>query len=650
MEYPENLLLMDGQMTYGTGQKATERGVPAVQRDDLELPYHDYADVLSLQDRKSLKGLSPFQTRTWTLSRIEQYRARILALGSIHNLATPIHAYLPTEILIQIFGHIRPTLRKEIALTHVCHLWRSLLMRTSVFWAKMLETKIGGSLSTEGAASDSVLRELLDRSSPRSLKLYVSEFPPLLRDILLPHFSRITGFKAGISLDNLPDLYEAINIGLPTLNALEIGLSQHGAELARSLREARTTSPNLLPHLKQSSVPCLRTLIMPGFLFTNSSALHSLASLELSNCSCHFCKSRFSPRPEVLLSALALTINLQHLVFQRCLLQYTDFSNVHPAGVILPRLKHFDAWESPATLEDALESISPPPTGSIRVRFWPVGVARSFHELVPRRADYQTLLSTVDEVEIDARFVETRTSSSLVLRGCCDAGTDPRFSIEMSGRRTMEREGPPSEEPLLVIRDLRRLLEPATVSKLQVHILDGVLGDTVFRQGEWAVLFDAFANLTTLTVEYRHHCPTGQSLLHSPGVLSRSRDQRDRECVCTISDGWRGLLAALGRPADPSLLPVCPALQQLELWVVQGRTLTDFCSLLRETLGYRNEVQGRRLARAEIGLRAGRCHADRGIRQLTPPEPPSEETRAGVEGLLRGLVDKATVNLDSLVC
>lgn len=150
-----------GQMTYYMITNQTTEIDPRrpVQRDDdLDLPYRDYADVLSFQDRRCLKGLSPLQTRTWTLSRIEQYRARILALGSIHNLATPLHARLPTEILIQIFGHIRPTSRKEIALAHVCRLWRSVLVQTSVFWAKMLETKIGGSLSTEGAASDSVLR------------------------------------------------------------------------------------------------------------------------------------------------------------------------------------------------------------------------------------------------------------------------------------------------------------------------------------------------------------------------------------------------------------------------------------------------------------------------------------------------------------
>ncbi|KAI1796766.1 hypothetical protein LXA43DRAFT_937093 [Ganoderma leucocontextum] len=618
---------------------------PPVQQnlEDRDLPYPDYADILSSQDRRCLKGLSPLQTRSWALSRIEQYRACILALGSIHNLATPLHAYLPTEILIHIFGHIRPTSRKEIALAHVCHLWRSVLMRTSAFWAKMLETKIGGSLSTQGAASDSVLRELLERSSPRSLKIYVSEFPPLLHDILLPHFSRITRFKAGISLDNLPDLYEAINAGLPTLNTLEIGLSQHGAELARSLREARTTSPNLVPHLQQSNVPCLRTLVIPGFLFTNSSALLSLTSVELSNCSCHFCKFRFSPRPEVLLRALARTVNLQRLAFQRCLLQYTDFSNVHPTGVALPQLRHFEAWETPAILQDALESISPPPNASIRVRFWPAGVGRSFHELVPRRADYHALLSTVDEVHITASFVETR-ASSLVLRGYCNASAEPRFSIDMPGRRTMEREGPDPDEPLLVVRDLRRLLESATVSKLEVHIQDGVPGDAAFRQGEWAVLFNAFPDLTTLIVAYRHHCPTGQSLLQP--TPSRARDQRDRECACAISDGWRWLLTALGGPADPSGTLACPALQRLELWVVHGRSFADFCPVFRETLGYRNEVLGRRLAHCEIWLHSGRCYADRNLGQIPRLDAPSAETRARVGELLRGLVDEFAVELE----
>nr|VWP02269.1 E3 ubiquitin protein ligase (EC [Ganoderma boninense] len=509
----------------------------------------------------------------------------------------------------------------------------------------MLETKIGGSLSNEGAASDRVLRELLERSSPRSLKLYVSEFPPLLRDILQPHFSRVTGFKAGISLDNLPDLYEAINVGLPTLNTLEIGMSQHGAELARSLREARSTRPHLLPHLEQSSVPCLHTLVIPGFLFTNSSALPSLTSVDLSNCCCHFCKYRFSPRPDVLLRALARTVNLERLIFQRCLLQYSDFSSAHPTGVPLPQLKYFEGYETPAILQDALESISPPPTASLGVRFWPIGVSRSFHELIPRRADYQALLSTIDEVDIVARFVETR-ASSLLLRGYSHAGAEPRFSIDMPGRRTMERQGPTSDsdEPLLVIRDLRRLLEPAAVTKLQVHIEDGVPGDAVFRQGEWAVLFDAFPGITSLVVEYRHHCPTGQSLLQP--VPSWGRDLRDRECACSISDGWRGLLMALGRPTDPSRVLASPALQQLELWVVHGQTFVDFCALLRETLEYRNEALGRRLAHCVVWLRSGRCHADRNLGQIRRPEPPSEETRAHVEGLLRGLVDGFRVNVD----
>ena len=636
-------------MTYCiTTNPTTDRDIePPVQPDDLDLPYLDYADVLSFQDRRCLRGLSPLQTRSWTLSRIEQYRACILALGSIHNLATPLHAYLPTEILIQIFGHIRPASRKEIALAHVCRLWRSVLIRTSVFWAKMLETKIGGSLSNEGAASDRVLRELLERSSPRSLKLYVSEFPPLLRDILLPHFSRITTFKAGISLDNLPDLYEAINVGLPTLNTLEIGMSQHGAELARSLREARSTSLNILPHLEQSSVPCLRALVIPGFLFTNSSALHSLASVDLSNCSCHFCKFRFSPRPEVLLRALAHTVNLQRLIFQRCLLQYADFTSAHSTTVALPQLKYFEGYETPAILQDALEALSPPPTASLRVRFWPTGVSRSFHELVPRRADYQALLSTVDEVHIDARFVETR-ASSLLLRGYACPSPEPRFSIDMPGRRTMEREvlsDAEPHEPLLVIRDLRRLLEPATVAQLRVHIEDGVPGDAVFRQGEWAVLFDAFPGLTNLLVAYRHHCPTGQSLL-PPAVPSWARDLRDRECACSISDGWRGLLTALCRPADPSRPLACPALRQLELWVVHGQTFADFCALLHEMLSYRNEALGRRLTHCEIWLRSGRCHADRNLGQIRRPDLPSEETRTRVEELLRGLVEEPRVNMD----
>ncbi|EJF64400.1 hypothetical protein DICSQDRAFT_178829 [Dichomitus squalens LYAD-421 SS1] len=596
------------------GDSNTYRG----HSDDL--PYPDYADVLSIQDRHCLSGLSPPQTRAWTLLRIERYRACILALCSIHNLATPLHTSLPTEILVYVFTQIRPTSRKDIGLAHVCRLWRSVLMRTSVFWASLLEMKI----DVSSVSDNTVLSTLLKRSSPRSLSLYVSEFPPLLYDILHPHFSRLTHFKARISLDNLPELYEALNTGMPTLQALEIGLSQHGAELARSLREARTTNPDVVPQLERANVPCLRTLVIPGFLFTNSSALPSLRSLNLSNCSCHFCKCRFSPRLTVLLRALEQAANLRSLTFQRCLLHNTEFNGERPI-VALPHLENFAAWETVFVLREVVAVISPPPTVSLQLRVWPGSDSLSFSHWLRPHAGYRAILSSVDAVHIKATCVGSQTSS-FVIRSY--TGSDIRLSINVPGQNAMVRSMVANGVPL--VEEVISLFGSAPVNKLVVEVIDGVPRHTVLGVPDWVTLFTAFPGIVTVEAAFRHYCSSSPSLLR--------QTQATADCVF---DGahWQGLVWPLGK-ANPIAPPMCPSLQRLEITIEEDRMISQFYRILGGVLRIRFEAFGYRLAHLALRVRPERCHAQR-IQSLAA----SDSTRTYPEELLRPFVEDLQVSM-----
>ncbi len=89
---------------------------------------------LSATDRGSFSTLtSVSDIQEWTRAKEDEHRQYALALLTIHNLAAPIHC-LPTEVLERIFAHCWHD-RKSLRLSHVCSLWRSIILGRVAFWA-----------------------------------------------------------------------------------------------------------------------------------------------------------------------------------------------------------------------------------------------------------------------------------------------------------------------------------------------------------------------------------------------------------------------------------------------------------------------------------------------------------------------------------
>ncbi|KAI0672546.1 hypothetical protein C8Q78DRAFT_759205 [Trametes maxima] len=189
---------------------------------------------LSQADPDALVGLSPADVQATALLRINACRQRISqierfmhALRNVHNSVSPLHVALAPELLMEIFGHLRPQREADIQVTHVCHYWRALLHKTPEFWADLLSACRWVRVTEQGHPCH--ISTLIKRSSPCPINLWLPHDPnPSILVALQDHLSCLVSLSLDTSClrvcndERTKTLRQFLGLRFPSLQILAI--------------------------------------------------------------------------------------------------------------------------------------------------------------------------------------------------------------------------------------------------------------------------------------------------------------------------------------------------------------------------------------------------------------------------------------------
>ncbi|KAM5542730.1 hypothetical protein V8D89_003691 [Ganoderma adspersum] len=162
----------------------------------------------------------------WTKTKADEYHKVSFVLLAIHNLAAaPIHRF-PTEVLELVFSHCWND-RKGLRLSHVCSLWRSIILGRPALWADAV-TNWGPLVDKRQAVYDELpfIDALFSRSArhSRGIKPLFHSFSPRIVQSLTPYIGNVTSMR--VALNNPSDLYDGLwptlCSGMPKLDTLQI--------------------------------------------------------------------------------------------------------------------------------------------------------------------------------------------------------------------------------------------------------------------------------------------------------------------------------------------------------------------------------------------------------------------------------------------
>nr|VWP00612.1 Beta-glucosidase (EC [Ganoderma boninense] len=209
--------------------------------------------------------------------QIAQINERILVLKSMHNAVTPIHAKLPSEILIHIFRHVEPNACQDIQLSHVCRMWRSAIHQAAEFWVDFLR-------SVPVNHNYDLFRDFFAWTSPLPFGISLKSNDLLLvRQLQKTHLLRVAflsvTFRGDYRLGG--DLLDLIHLKLPSLKHLSCRyetskeLVDAPAEQIRNARSSDNHPRLLILHIHGR---CLT----PAFLVASLRNLHIFGPINLS--------------------------------------------------------------------------------------------------------------------------------------------------------------------------------------------------------------------------------------------------------------------------------------------------------------------------------------------------------------------------------
>ena len=190
---------------------------------------------ISTTDRGSFARLtSVSDIQEWTAAKADEYRQFTLTLLAIHNLAAPTHRR-PTEVLERIFAHCWHD-RKSLRLSHVCGLWRSVILGRAAFWADAV-TNCGPLFDKRQVVCDGLpfVNALLSRSARHShgIKPFFQGFSPNIVKALTPHASNVVSLR--VTLSSQSDLYNGLwptlCSGMRRLGSIHVELKKRVAEV-----------------------------------------------------------------------------------------------------------------------------------------------------------------------------------------------------------------------------------------------------------------------------------------------------------------------------------------------------------------------------------------------------------------------------------
>ena len=228
---------------------------------------------LPAADRASLAGLSVPSVRSWIAAKADEYHRYTLALHSMHNTLIHVHR-LPVEMLFRIFIEAWQD-RKSLRLTHVCRLWRSLLLDMPQFWALAIAGDEFRLPSNDKDPSDEdYLNAACVRSAPKTLSIRLSSISSRGHLQLIALADRITSLQLTTQgRDQLRWLWQVLHAGMPRLEDLAICLS---------ICLGGPTETVTGPHpLSTEQLPRLTRLTLPTTLFPFSWRLATIQEITL---------------------------------------------------------------------------------------------------------------------------------------------------------------------------------------------------------------------------------------------------------------------------------------------------------------------------------------------------------------------------------
>ncbi|PIL33076.1 hypothetical protein GSI_04525 [Ganoderma sinense ZZ0214-1] len=223
-----------------------------------------FANVLSTAlslvpptDQTGVGELSISDMRAWSEAKSDEYHRYSLAFNAIRNVLAPVHR-LPPDILSRIFVEAWQD-RKSLRLTHVCRLWRTLLLDTSEFWAVAIsgdQFRLPTTDDSEESSDEDYLGSACLHSSARNISLRLSSISPRIHYQLTQNAYRITSMHIyTYTRDQLDLLWKLLYAGMPRLESLVVQVSNS---------VAAWTGPR---PLSTEELPLLTRLTLPARLF-----------------------------------------------------------------------------------------------------------------------------------------------------------------------------------------------------------------------------------------------------------------------------------------------------------------------------------------------------------------------------------------------
>ena len=193
--------------------------------------------------------------RAWIAAKADKDRRYTRTFHAIQNILAPIH-HLPPDLLSRIFVEAWQD-RKSLRLTHVCRIWRSILLDTSEFWTV---ATAGDEFCLQGGSKrvsdEDYLGAVCLRSAPRNISLHLSPISPSGHLQLIQHANRITSMQiSAYTRDQLELLWKVLCTGMPRLENLAICVSPSVKEWAGPTK------------LLTEGLPLLTRLTLPARLF-----------------------------------------------------------------------------------------------------------------------------------------------------------------------------------------------------------------------------------------------------------------------------------------------------------------------------------------------------------------------------------------------
>ncbi len=437
--------------------------------------------LLPAADRASLSELSISDMRAWSAAKSGEHYGYIIVFNTIQNVLAPVHR-LPPEILSRIFVEAWKD-RKSLRLTHVCRIWRSLLLGTSQFWAvAMAGDEFRLPSDDKGVSDEDYLNAACFRSSPRNISLHLSSISLRGHLTLMQHADRITSMQISAHTRvQLELLWKVLHAGMPRLNNLVVHVCD---SVTGSVGPTRLSTEQL---------PLLTRLTLPARLFRSWPNTLQQIALRCDAWNASGVGSPFTVSLETVLRSLEDYPRLRVLDIRDSTLVRDPQSQPRPH--VFPTLEFLRIRAYRDTVSAMLSVLTFPSSTHVDIG---VVLGRGFPrvDLFVPGSSLDTVVALIDSVII-------RGGPTSTIRGLADGAEHLRFTASLSF----------CDPSAMAVRLFARTNAPVSRLLLAQHPAQGMSATFVVDGGA----FSAFPHLTHLTLHCRTIvCARLLSTLHPP--------------------------------------------------------------------------------------------------------------------------------------